>query len=795
MPSVRQVTIVLLIALTLVSCRRDPATAKRRYLESGNSYLDKGRFREAAIQYQNAIKIDPKYGPAHYKLGGVYMKVKPAAVSLAVKEYRIAVELLKGNQAYQEEYKQSMIRLSELLLGYLSKDEQAMKEVQVDCIDELFKKDPNSFDGFRLTGGLNFRLGQQDLHDGKATEADAKFDTAMENYRKANAIKPGDSGVSMEMGTILWQQKHYAEAEPFIRKTIDNDKTFYPGYIALYRLYMVEQKTAEAEQLLKEAVQNNPKSPEYLERLAYHYGALGRRDDMLNVLEQIKAHAKDFDAVYQVVGNFYLRIGDADSALREYREGIVKDVKRKATYQHAVIEVLLRQGKRAEAAEMNSQVLKENPKDADAKSLAATFLIDQGAVASALTQLQALVTSAPDNAAAHYQLGRAYLASGKPEAREAARQQFERAISLRQDMLSPRLGLAELQVMHGEYQAALDSVQEILKRDPGNGHARIIQSQALLGLKKFGESDTLLAGMLKSNPNSPDVLYQAGVSAMAQGKLKEAGTDFMRSYQLNPANPRGLLGVVEADIRQGKPEDAMAVLEAESKKSPNRLDIPLLMGTTARNQGKYNDALNSFNKVLNGLDKKAKVRADLYLQIADTYRLAGDRDAAIGNLQKAREILPENETVLADLGLTMDQAGRKAEARQAYEACLRVNPNNAVILNNLAWLMAESNADLDVALNFVQKAKGLQPNSADISDTYGWILLKKGLAEQAIPVFKDLVSRVPADSSYHFHLAKAYSQKADVTKEAEELREALKHSPPKDEQQQIQEMLSKLGGK
>jgi tetratricopeptide (TPR) repeat protein len=93
---------------------------------------------------------------------------------------------------------------------------------------------------------------------------------------------------------------------------------------------MREQKTADAEQLLKEAIQNNPKSHEYLERLAYHYGALGRRDDMLNVLAQIKAHAKDFDAVYQVVGDFYLRTGDAESALREYREGIQKDPKHKS---------------------------------------------------------------------------------------------------------------------------------------------------------------------------------------------------------------------------------------------------------------------------------------------------------------------------------------------------------------------------------------------------------------------------------------------------------------------------------
>jgi tetratricopeptide (TPR) repeat protein len=654
----------------------------------------------------------------------------------------------------------------------------------------LLKKDPNAFDGFRLSGDLNYVRGKLAAEGITPAAADKLYDAAMQDYRKAESIKPGETSIAMQMAKVLEEQKHYSEAEPYYRQVIEKDKSSYAAYMSLYRLLMIQGRNADGEQLLKLAVQNNPKSAEYLERLAYHYGATGRREDMLNVLRQIESHANDWAAVYQVVGDFYLRTGDAESALREFREGIVKEPKRKAAYQHSIIEVLMRQGKRAEAAEVNNQILKENPKDPDAKSLEATFLLDQGNILKATTELQAVVTSTPDNAVARYQLGRALMAGGK---REEARQQFETAIKLRPDMVTPRLGLAELQVQHGEFQLALTSVQDILKLDPGNVNARLIESEGLLGEKKFGESDTLLAGMLKSNPSSPEVYYQAGVSAMTQGRLKEAEAAFMRAYELNPANPRGMLGVVEAEIQQGKPEAAMQFLETESKKAPNRLDIPVLLGTTAEREGKYQDAIGYFNRVLSGLDKNAKVRADIFLQIAETYRLAGDRNSAIANLQKAREILPENETVLATLALTLDQAGRRPEARQVYEACLKVRPDDATVLNNLAYLMAESNADLDVALNYAQRAKGLNPNQPEISDTYGWILLKKSMADQAIPVFKDLTVKVPATSTYHYHLAMAYQQKGDVRKATDELREAMKHSPSKEEQQKIQDMFARLG--
>jgi tetratricopeptide (TPR) repeat protein len=794
MPSFRQITIVALTALTLVSCRRDPNIAKKRYVESGDKYFSRGRFNEAGIQYQNAVKIDPRYGLAYFKLAEVNLKAKPSSADSAVRNFRKAIELLKGNQAYQEEYQQAMVTLSDLYLVYANNDTQLLDEVKGYC-DQLFKKDPNSFDAFRLTGDRNLARFKQAAEAGNSSALEGLLDAAMENYRKAEAVKPNDPGVAMQIGLVLRQQKRYAEAEPYFRKVIEQNKTASSAYLNLYRIYMTEGKTADGEQLLKQGVQNNPTNPEYLERLAYHYGALGRRDDMVSVLQQIKAHAKDWDGAYQLVGNFYVRINDTESALREYREAVVKDPKHKAGYQHSIIEVLMRQGKRAEAAEMNSQILKENPRDPDAKSLAASFLLDQGDVNKAISELQAVVTSAPDNAVAHYQLGRAYLASGRSDSREAARQQFEKAIQLRRDMITPRLGLAYLQVMHNEYQLALDSVQEILKLDPGSVNARLIESQALLGLKKYGDSDTLLSTLLKNNPSSPEVYYQAGMSALTQGKLKEAAAAFLRSYELNPANPRGLVGLVQTDIQAGKPEDAMVLLQTESKKQPNRMDIQLLMGVTAQQEGKYSDALTYFNRVLNGLDKKSRTRANLYMQIADTYRRQGDRDNSIVNLMKARDIVPDNETVLASLGLVLDQAGRKPDARRAYEACLKVDPNNTLVLNNLAYLMAETNAELDVALNYAQKAKGLDPNLAEVSDTYGWILLKKGLAEQAIPVFRDLVSKVPADSTYHYHLAMAYSQKMDTKNANEELREALKHSPSKDEQQRIQELLVRLSGR
>ena len=126
---------------------------------------------------------------------------------------------------------------------------------------------------------------------------------------------------------------------------------------------------------------------------------------MVAVLNRIKSHAKDFDRAYFLVGDFYFRNGDSREALKQYKEGMAADPKQKATYQKRMIEVLMRQGRRTEAADINAAILKDNPKDSDARGLQASLLLDRGDVQKAISELQAVVNAAPDNFVARLQSG------------------------------------------------------------------------------------------------------------------------------------------------------------------------------------------------------------------------------------------------------------------------------------------------------------------------------------------------------------------------------------------------------
>src|SRR5262249_5106126 len=86
---------------TLAGCSRDPNVKKQKYFESGESYFAKGKYREAAIQYSNAIQIDSRFAQAYYQLGQTYLKLRD--LRHAYEALNHAVELNPDNYAAHQD--------------------------------------------------------------------------------------------------------------------------------------------------------------------------------------------------------------------------------------------------------------------------------------------------------------------------------------------------------------------------------------------------------------------------------------------------------------------------------------------------------------------------------------------------------------------------------------------------------------------------------------------------------------------------------------------------------------------
>jgi predicted Zn-dependent protease len=85
------------------------------------------------------------------------------------------------------------------------------------------------------------------------------------------------------------------------------------------------------------------------------------------------------------------------------------------------------------------------------------------------------------------------------------------------------------------------------------------------------------------------------------------------------------------------------------------------------------------------------------------------------------------------------------------------------------------------------------PTNLDVMDTLALIYIRKNLTDDGLRMLRDLVVQKPNNPTFHLHLALALYQKGDRVQAKKELETALRNKPSEKEQDQIKQLLPKVG--
>jgi len=756
-----------LALLILASCSSDPKVQAQRYVDNGNKFFAKAKYSEAAIMYRKALLKNALFGEGYYRLGLTDLKL--GNLGEAAGMFRRAVELQPDNM-------DAKVQLASIYLFASTQNEkqapQLLEEASTQA-DKILAKDPNSFDGLRLSGQI--ALVKKD------------FKTSIEQLRRANEIKPNSSEVVLAYFEALTRNNQKDAAEKMLRGFIDQEKTFGAAYDRLYYQYMIDKQPDEAENILKLKVANNPKSSSYLIQLATHYVILNRRSDMEAVIHTL-TDEKQFPDGHLMAGDFYLfRLRQFEPAKQQYQAGMAAFPKDKTTYQKRLIELYATSGSNAEANQLADALLKENPKDTDAIAMHAALLLNGGKpdqIKQAAIDLQGLVSKNPTNHLLRFNYARALLAQGQVE---PARLQLEDAIKSRPDFVAARELLARVYLVKQDPAKALQVADDLLQIDPRNLTGHLTRSAALLAIKDIDKARQELNVISQLYPDNPDARYQIGLLAWQDKDYKKAEQTFGALYRDNH-DSRGLLGITETMASQNHLADAIKEMDKAVAAEPDRQDLKLARANFYVRAERYDEAIATFKALL----EKQPNSADLLFRLGEAYRRKGDINLAADAFRKSSQAAPNSTIPLVQLGLILETIGPVDQAKAVYEQILKLEPNNPIALNNLAYRKAEEGLDLDAALTMAQRARQLAPNATAMADTVGWIYIKKNMSGEAERIFKDLVNKDPANSTFRYHYGLALKQKGDKVSARREFETALKGKPSKDEAGKIQDALKSL---
>jgi tetratricopeptide (TPR) repeat protein len=243
----RTLMVFVLAAVSAAACSRDPVTASRSYLESGDRYAQSGQYRDAAIQYRNAERLTPQSPEVHEKLAEALMQERHRGAAAA--EYLHVAELDPGSATAQ-------VRAASLyLLAGRFPDAR-------DRAEAALAASP------RDVGAL-VALGEAltALHDAARGEA---------SLREAVRVDPRSPDARVALGSAYWSAGRRADAEAELTRAVALAPAHAGAVRALALFYTIASRHREAEARWT-ALARLPDGDPFA--LADYYGATGRLAD------------------------------------------------------------------------------------------------------------------------------------------------------------------------------------------------------------------------------------------------------------------------------------------------------------------------------------------------------------------------------------------------------------------------------------------------------------------------------------------------------------------------------------
>ena len=594
-------------------------------------------------------------------------------------------------------------------------------------------------------------------------------------FRKLTEVQPG-FGAWAALGGFLAQTDRDAEAEEAYRKArelADEEQQSLADRV-LASFYYSQERYAEAEKVLSEALQKRPDDLDLIYVLARFYAARGdetRADAMIE--EATKARPDDVRP-HLVLSAYRGRKGDLEGALAAAEAALKVDPEHvPARLRRA--ELLIDRGYRdkdpaqiAQGRSIVDAVLSQNSSSPEGLFVRAKVALAEQKPEDAVNDLRRALDIKPDWAEAHFLLGSALFLQRDLN---GARAEVARALEVEGQLVEARKLLTRIHAVQGENELAAEEGRRVLEQRPEDHATRLLVAQALVRADKRGDALALLS-QVPADQQDGETLYAIGRIHQIEGRLPEARQFYERANEKMAYQPEILEALLQLDRREGRLADSLARIEGAARAKPEEAKLAHLLGMVQVLTGKGGEAEMSFRRAIQ-LDPN-----DLapYQSLAQYLAITGRREEVLATYERAAAQRPDSAGLQLVLGSLYEAYGDVAKAQAAYEKAVAMDPELAPAKNNLAYLLAESGEDLDRALDLAQEAKSKLPENGHTADTLGWVLYKKGIPSAAVGYLKEAESLFrPEDPSLaivRHHLAQAY----EAAGQPGEAREALKRA-------------------
>ena len=190
----------------------------------------------------------------------------------------------------------------------------------------------------------------------------------------------------------------------------------------------------------------------------------------------------------------------------------------------------------------------------------------------------------------------------------------------------------------------------------------------------------------------------------------------------------------EAQIiaKQRNKKESLNYITAEFKKITSPNDKVLFdIANFYKNSKEYKEAIKYYSKIIDTLDDTSEIKSDLLYRRGGSFERMGNYKEADKDLLHALKINPDDAYVLNYLAYSWLERDYKInEAIEMLETAYAFRNNDPYIIDSIGWAYYLIN-DYSKAENFLKRAVELMPDDPVVNDHYGDILWKLNRKIQA----------------------------------------------------------------
>lgn len=531
-----------------------------------------------------------------------------------------------------------------------------------------------------------------------------------------------------------------------LNSVLYHDPDFLPARLLLTETLLHQQRFDAALAMAERISQDEPASAQARMALGAALIASGRVDDGLAMYDQASTMGNGSAEAYVKKGVIHANHGRTKAALESLQAALKVDPANLSA-RTLLYGYHLRKKEYDKAEAVLQPALNGSSSDALIFTYLGNLEVLRRNLDSALANLDKALNAAPGFPPAHMSKAKVHLLRRD---RENAQAEYWKLLAKDPRHAEAAIALSGLLRFEGKEQEAGQVITEA-------GKSKELRDLLLLARHLQAHHDTGAAlamadRALAQDARSLDALTLKGDILLEEGQHEQALLVYDSLQALDVR--RGLHKKINAGIATGDLGKAAELAQRLVEHDPASPDGHLILASLRERQGRYEDALAILKQTVQSHDS-----ATARLALAQLHMRRGETGKARQILSAMVKSEPDNAQALFGLGLVHESQGEAHKAMKAYEQAIEADNGHVPALNNLALLYDKGIGGPEKkkqALALAFMAYQRSPREPFIADTLGVVLLAMGKDKEAVQMLERAERSLPHDPSIKFNLARAY---------------------------------------